>query len=774
MPTHNTYRYRIALVVEGIGSSTSSSKGIAWGYGTGNAPTGTDYEWITGSLVRLPESIDTTVNPMSGDISISAFDFELSNNDTIASQFLYQQVDAPYQLQNNETKDATAIQVEDSAGNGITSLAGAVIWVGDEAILMGTHAGSGSYTGCTRGFWSTDKTAHTAGDRVFTANPYHRFRKVELVVFDLDQAAGASNPRTLWRGFVDNLQTSADGTILQISCEEAIGAIQRGTVNRKSPNLAKTGTASLVLGSTGTIVRANVNATGTHRVQKLNELGSNESAWFQLGDAVALGIYNNPEFRCGAPTQFNSALVSDYEDGEFEEQDKVYQLLVVDRIGDENTGGVRSSTRELTNPYHPIEIAMALLTSTYSLTANVGAQAFDALHGDWGLGIPLAFFDLDSIEAAITADPDLEIDRLILGWDGEPVEVWRVVNDVLLRPYGYYWGVTVDGKLNLNKFKLVSIDSFAAADNIDALPTQLQWLAARSNGVTQVVAEFGGTPFNDPDVITITGATGQRVDSLRRGVFGEERVYSVDFSTKTRQGSERSRKQVLNKFKLGFFAMPRLVINAGDYLINSDDYDMGATLTVNLDVREGWLVDNSGSRTTTTTGEQFAGTIVGRRLNLASMTYSLTLLMTNFRSGQVVRWIAPAAEQDGAVTDNMDGTWDVVIQDYEWDSTSTIKDISYFTVGDEIEWWDPDGTRHTVANEPAQITAIDAGTNTITVDDTNLLAGTYPSGSILRLARYDFYANSSVISGAGDNVYVYLADSNQQLGSSNDDGVIYG
>lgn len=50
-----------------------------------------------------------------------------------------------------------------------TDLEGQVVYVGREAILVGTHASGGTYNGCTRGYYTTTPTAHLDDRSVFRA-----------------------------------------------------------------------------------------------------------------------------------------------------------------------------------------------------------------------------------------------------------------------------------------------------------------------------------------------------------------------------------------------------------------------------------------------------------------------------------------------------------------------------------------------------------------------------------------------------------------------------
>jgi len=760
MPTHSTYRYQLGIAIEAIGNNATKTSGYCFLYGS-DSPHATSYEYINGALASIPASIETTVNPTTGDLAVSAFTFEFHATDEIAPLLLWQAREDLYRVGDSGgiTDTDTTITITDRNGAAVAfGLQNTVIWVGDECIKLGSYTGSGGvYNIQTRAFWNSTAQYHDEGRHIYTeningvGNPYIRFRAVRLILFDRD----AQDERIIWRGYIDEVETSDDGTRISVSCLELFAALKNATVNRESRNLAEE-VAGMVFGDPNG--RLYVTAQGYTEDEPAGK-SATAVTWLQVDDALTLHEYASGLIvpgTYGAPAALGSGTEYEALDliGVQDAAQKIYQVFVVD-----SERPSQSSTASLSRPTHPLEIVLALLMSTYG-PASVGAQAWDGVSGNWGLGIPSDYIDLDSWQSAIEANPDLSVDRLLLGWDGEPVNVWDTITSKLLTPYGYFLGTSTEGKLNVNRFELFDVQQFANASQITALPNTLKWSSSRASSVQQVVFEVGAFPWRDPDVLKISAKDGSQFDSLRAGIFGEKRAWSYDFSTKTDERTTRA--LALERINLGFFAMPRLVLKVADFVIDSLDYDMGATVNVSeIDIKDAWFIDVDGNRVAVGDTTQMVGQIIGRRVDLQSMTYTLTMLLTNYGlGGDYVRWIAPA----GVVASSTNNTVTLVAN--ELNSVST--DAAFFTDGDEIKLYSADGVN---TGETATITR----SGNVLTRSSGTWGANPSAGDIVVLDTYNNYSNTGVISGSGiANVYVYQADAQNDLGSSNDDGHRYG
>ena len=63
----------------------------------------------------------------------------------------------------------------------------------------------------------------------------------------------------------------------------------------------------------------------------------------------------------------------------------------------------------------------------------MGQGPYDVFGGNWGLGLPIEWFDESAIETLITRGKTStsRIDQMVLGWDGEAVDAWEVIHRLL-------------------------------------------------------------------------------------------------------------------------------------------------------------------------------------------------------------------------------------------------------------------------------------------------------------------------------------------------------
>ena len=111
----------------------------------------------------MPGEIETSVSFLDGASTIGGLTLEVFANaksqagNTIASMLYDQTRVSVGTLQADINSASTTIQLDSAA----TGLAGKHIAIGREVIYLGTHAGSGQYTGLARGRWGTRAVSYT-------------------------------------------------------------------------------------------------------------------------------------------------------------------------------------------------------------------------------------------------------------------------------------------------------------------------------------------------------------------------------------------------------------------------------------------------------------------------------------------------------------------------------------------------------------------------------------------------------------------------------------
>lgn len=705
----------VGFAFEGVGISTSSTAGCCFYAAHHAAPSsGTDYQWIN-ALVGPPPSVETMVNPYTGDWSISAFSPELMRSDRLAELFFYEQVVADGELDSAVTSSATTIPFD------VSGHAGEVAWVGDEAILLGAYSAGTGYTGCTRAFWGTSATAHDAGVGVWLALPYWQTRLVKLIEHDLDTGA----ERVRWRGMVRDIYSSADGARVIVECDELLGALASAEVNRDSedlnPQCERFGAGVAISGHTLRVSGATSPLGGYFQIGELAIYGSRRNAGDIYcaggGGAGSIGLYGSEATEA------------------FSRETPVYEICVME------------SFSSLVRDRHPLAIALALLVS-----GGDGSSSYDVLGESWGLAAE--WVDEAQWTAEISATPSLQIDQLVLGWDGAPVNVLRVVQEKLLRPFGYFLTLTVDGLIGLGRLRLLDVADWQAAASNGATiypDGPLQWQSSLQSAAKQVVAEVGALPWSDGRRVVIR----QAAQSRRRALLSEVREHALDMSVirperlqvTGREDSDLA-NALVNLLQLGLDTAPRLRVRVPDYTMDGDlsDLDLGAVVKLDsLEVENAWLVGNDGQVTATTDSVQFAGLLVGRRWDVSDHTYELTLLMVSYRAGAYSRLRAPAQ----------------LVESYDAGppATITVKNAlgedadgaEVFTEGDEVTIWQRDGTQ---AN--AEVLVVDTVSGT-TIELTSAPTRTPVEDDIIRLARSKDFSNDALYS-VTIRPFTYLAD----------------
>lgn len=781
------YTRTIGVVIGGYGLDTSKSGGTAWCFG-GAPTTSTDYDWRE-VMTTPPQTVGVDVNPNTGAFAASSFDFELAATDEVAEALFYQQRFTEFTVGagagSGVSDTAAQIQIVDAGGSSVTTLGGTVIFVGDEAILLSTYNASlfsstGGY-GCTRGYYSTPAQTHADGQFVYTSPQFIRFRELALVLYDND----AESESIVWRGFVEDLETNDTGASIIVRGIELFGVLQSATVNRGAPNLSdrvrlskSAVAAGLASGSTGFEWPGSL-PDGT-TVFKSGE--ADPFVALQLGDEMLIyGHYDISENDFGGASGGKISSTYPVVPGEIDDvetYEDVYEVFVIDyaedaaRINADGTAQVSmttagySATRELERPFHPLAIALAMLVSTTKTTA---VQAdYDVLGPRWSLQIDRDLVDITSFETLIDRYPTYRIERMIIGWDGEPVNVWETIREYCLRPFGFYFGTSDDGKLNVSVLPTnLGIGDFYNGTDLEPIPNLLRYQASRQDAVDEVIGVIGATPWTSGNTLTIRGPATANKNSARNRIFAETRTttYTIPFGEHATIADQAPRAFAFLTARAtqGAFATPRIVARFKDPDIDGDSYDLGNIITlVNLDLENAWLVDETGTRIRldATKNIAAAGPIIGREYDVRTLTYTLTLLLQGAATGELIQWRAPAA-----VIDTTSSTTSVSVQQNAFHSSAVGNDTDFFTVGDDVIICDADGS---FSLGPYSVTAKTSTSLTLSA------SASVTVGQVVRLADYDGYANTSVISGAGDKVYFYLSRDGSTLGTGNDDPHKYG
>lgn len=707
------------IQIEGFGSDTASTDGIALTMSTLTPHASSAYEWRA-ALTADPGNVTTRVDPFRGRWSTSSITLRIARTDALATSLMGTPAYTSSVLGVGLTAGATSVSTSTISP---TYSAGDVVYIGDEAILLGAIVGS-FFTSCTRGMWGTEAAAHDAGSLVFGASPYWYRRVVRLIEHETTTGAEA----VLWQGFVENVR--ARGPQLEVECVSMLQAQSRQRINSRAVNHARyTGEGSARIWRADPAYRVRrqpVTARGTYVEH------------YQIGDGTIMAVdqlvnvYPNPI----RPYLVVLGVNSDPEqlpDELFDGAD-IWPLLVVDRDLDGTIADAISSTADLASPYHPLAIALALLMSTG--TGDNGT--YDVLGESWGMGMD--YVDVTAFTDEITARPDLAVDRLVLGWDGEEVAGLRVVTDKLLRPFGYSLTVASDGSLGLCRLRLPSLlDRAEAVGNTltvypDQQPEEDLQLPSRGR---RLVVRVGGEPFGEARELVI-----QLTDrSLRPGRLQDAPELKLDLSVI--KPERLISGEVLTTFAstligglaLALDSAPMLRVRTPSWrFAGLADMAVGKLAAVDgLDSANAWWVNPDGTLTALDASDvSGVGLVVGLSQPTFEAWMTVDLLMIGGRVPDYIHLRAPSAKVDSWVPN----TLTIQAAVYSADDAAT------FEVGDELSLWDEDGARTSTATP--QITGI-AGT-ALTLSG-GFGTGTPTNGDIIRISRSTLFDNTAHISG---------------------------
>ena len=703
---HGAHNYRYGYAVSGIGTDpVAHPGGVCWFYGA-QIPdairASLDADWIGGfgtatGLADFPQSVSSNVQPFDASVSASSHTFKLHYTTTIASSFFISPAPSTIRLD----ADITAVDTDITlAGGGSTALSNDVVWIDDEAILLGVLS-MGVYENCVRGIYRTTAKPHKINAVAWTVNPRRTGRLVAQLRLDLD--TGIVTQR--WQGILsDDPETSQNGTQLILRADEVIAAVSGGVLNR--------GATQIPIG--GAIINADGKVrldTGTakRRVGKYN--GTDQHQFYQVNDALVRG-FSKTDY-----VKFQS--VRPVEGSYFEDRtiEKIYEVLAISRADDALSGAFpASATSDLDYPYHPVAIAMAFLCSDDSTA--IDAANYNVLGGPFGGGLPIEWFDKTAIDALIIETSHVVIDLLVLGWDGEEISPWEASKEIF-RLYGFFWGRSEEGKVTVSRYREATRQDYLDAPHVPIHPPILKMRSAYSETIDTISGTLGATPWSDgiPYSVQSTSAF-QDTNSVRSGFLAQARESNLDVPTKLDPFEVIEALSSIGDAR--HQATPRLKIRC-----DLGEYSHGQFIVIaNPSILVDWFVDRGGVVTDIENSASFIGMVVGINESTKEPWTELEVMLTNHRMGEFVRVRGPSAVVTGIAGNDVD---------IELNAFTTTGDGLEFAIGDKVELHDSRGSRSG---------AVGTEVRTIAVKTDDKLTLDFPfttvpvAGDVLRLAHF--------------------------------------
>lgn len=752
----------VGIRIEGVGFDTSKSGGAVF-CDSNAVPTSSTYEWING-LVRSPGSLSIKVNPFTGEWNSPGFGFSLSRSGRIASKALATQINTPYALGADHNTSTTTITFE--VAPGLSS--GTVVYLGDEAVLLGTPS-SNTYTGCTRGFWGTAAKTHLSGDQVYTRLPYLS-RRLATIIENRDGVEVV-----LWQGLISRVKM-VDG-VIEYECESVLQVQSGQRANRAATNYVQS--LKSFRDNRGRPA-AQWTADGQSRVRRQTRLDSGRLRspgvfveTFQYGERLLVCLQTDSET---APVlkiydPISKIEVSDT-DGQFlnDEPESIWRVFMIAReldtieidgplfgfdtglasetLGISATYDLYDGTTATENlPYHPLALALALLTST-----GTGVNGdYDVLGENWGMG--LDYIDFSSFEDEIARTPNVSIDYLLLGMDGEQVDVYDIITDKLLRPFGYSLCVAEDGSLSVMRIRLPSLIDRADSEtrSLEAYPdSKVEQDLQLDKRPRSAIVETGLVPFSQTQRAKVEVLN----TALRPARLTDEANVNLDYSTidPTRLFAEGGLSEagaaLAQSLFVGLEGTPVVRFRCAHFReVGTTGYKIGNFVKIaSLNIEGAWWIDDDGNEVQLDADSvQGYGLLTGVSLPFDKSYMDIEALMLAYRLGDFILLRAPSGKVSA---------WDSVDTITLDNDTYSSNDAAKFNAGDQLSLWSDDGTL--ISTLPVTIDSVDSGAGTITIIGD--FGVTPAAGDIVRIDKSDVFDNDTLYSGV-NRPFAYIGNS---------------
>ena len=729
-PANASARYgNLALTIEGVGGSAGQYR-LAMGAAPSWDSSGL---YLPAVLLSWPDEVGASVDFVTGTSAQTSGRFTLRQTTTLRSIFW-------------NTNPITVGNATAAAGSTSTSiltdqtgLAGSVVHWDREAILLGTHAGGGTYTGCTRGLLGTQATRHGDGtppDLELYGSPWSLKGRIVRLIRVPSSATGYGDEVTLWTGVVQ--EVAAQGLAsFTLDARDALTLLSEAKLGQGAARWTPQRPTSRTRPVAGY-----GSATDTARCLAVEE-GSGCVAVVgysvgtaQQGPGYALDVAGT----VSAVGAFPLPPQGEYSRGVWREVISTHsaQPATTASPGDD----------DLPLSQEPAKLLLQLLTTTPNANTPGANGNYDTGIGYLAGGIPATLVDAAQILAWGRARTSARVDNLWIGLEG-PESLGDVVAKIL-RPLGAALVLGDGGKLQVAQLAdavpFASTSALTAAQVISVGAVQMRGLPTSIDSVEVKHSLIPGQG----------AATTRTLDARqsRRLPPGARSTLEIDATAYSSPDLARaSAVGLLFRYRLqpptvDVECLPTVDLWPGDVTALTLGGVLGRAGAAGVDAEPALVL----GRQATIEGPDVSQGGAGR----ASVRLTLALVGLIHKN---LGAIAPSA----VVTAWNAGTKTITVQANAYTSTTNAflaRDSAGFSVGDVVQIVDQYGTAIT-----ATATVANTGTNTITLTATPTTAPasgdvvrvtSYASATSTQRARWCFIADASdEVDGDPDDAYTY-------------------
>lgn len=678
------------VIIEGIWPDSTTTQPAIFG---GGILTREQYITVDGNnhsfkpylMATTPQLSSTELDVFTGQIKSSSISIRLNAVPEVTTRFLCQNITRQPDLVNLTQIGSTAGTVEVSG----TPVIGGFYYFGEEIIKIDSLVVGNIYN-ITRGCGSTPAQPHFVGDGLYSKPNYWIGRVVKVIVMDFNDqfnptiAQTPTDVRTVWQGILSEApQTVSGTTLVELKADNILSTLNKSLINRTPYTFSSRQVATTYLGGNpevvvlGLLENAEVNEEYKSRVYKDDRfVANNRIRAVQVNGSVAISFDRNiiSIAEAGSPPYLEDQIIP----GPF------YELAIWNKYLDQKYQSDYSiglsPTYACDYPYHPLTIAAALLFSSQDPN-NEDPSVFDVMHPQFSAGLA-HLLDAQAWIDLIEETQAIEVDLLILNWEGEPVNVFDLIVKKLLPAYGFNLTMSEDGLIIPIQTGLVDIANYVAAPSLEPLPEYWEWKNIGSEVLDQVVANIGERPWQKGVPVVINGTSIRNDLSGRSARNTTVNKVEYDFPTiSPTQAQNFALSNLINILIWRFDGLPQVTLRlpmtttlyTGQYIKITKPQGLLTPILYDLD---GNRVDNWGAYS-------LIGQILSLRPVIDSQYYEAKILLPNYVFGDLGKYRAPACRIKEVL-----GSGQYKIEGATSDFKSPDSDAYRFTQGDEVELYD--------------------------------------------------------------------------------------
>lgn len=766
------------VIVEGIGMDTSSHAPSLYcsqylspiQYVTID---GKNYKCVPEVVLDYPQISASSFDPITGAVRSGSCTFGFTASDRMLRDFATQAQALKMATRVNLYVSATATQMQF-----VSNIASGKYYYLDQEVIYVDSLHSGTTYNVVRGCGDTLPTVHQPGASLYDKPQYWIGRQIKIVELNLpDRIAQPVTPDSiniLWSGYINSSPQLTNSTSrIKIQASSNYDMIFNISLNRNPLQLNKNATTTVWYFNDVYLLNplqadsffkgvGNNTLRETTRVYKyytwrdethVRAVQVDQSLVFIYREQAGIGIGNIQKVFSKA--MMGSPTLPESYDSELNQHVSLdsanYELLVwskeLDQQMDDFFGDAfLSPTYFCQYPYHPLTIALSMLVSTTGLTAD--PNTYDVLHPNWSIQVK-DIIDLSEWEDLMSRTSWMEIDQLVLGWDGEEFKPWDFITTKLLPAYSLALVPTSDGKLKPIQVGLADVGSYAQAPVIPPQPQKWDWELASGNATHNYLATVGTLPWSAGKIVEVRGNSQIRDVSA---YLNKDSTMKFDWPFLDKSSSQiYGLTQLLDLLTWRYEGLPTITFN----LDAKSNPTIGLGVLVRLAKPDGLisfiLIDKDGNRVDDWAAIPFVAQITSIRQDVKNGNLECKAMLVNYGVEKLAKWRAPGVRIKSRL-----GSGQYIIEGLFSDFERSESDALTLTVGDEVVL--STKTLGVKSTTVLVVTSITPSGSDYLVTFSSDWSPVGTSGDWIVLAKSSDYENTNVVGAIEPYPYVFMTN----------------